>query len=87
MTAGRWPAEADEPPHVCCAREVAKELGLDLDLGRLLVVDWVAPTAVRKAWFGYVFDGGVLDDPSRIRLQSEELDAYAFISGPQLREL
>jgi len=78
--------EAGEPPHLCCVREVAEELGLELDLGRLLVVDWVPPTEVRKAWFGYVFDGGVLDDPSQIRLQPDELEAFEFISGPALRE-
>jgi 8-oxo-dGTP diphosphatase len=78
--------EAGEPPHVCCVREVAEELGLTIGLGRLLVIDWVPPTDVRKAWFGYVFDGGVLDDLSRVSLQDEELDAFAFIGQHLLRE-
>jgi 8-oxo-dGTP pyrophosphatase MutT (NUDIX family) len=71
--------EAGEPPHLCCIREVAEELGFKISLGRLLVIDWVPPNAMRKAWFGYVFDGGVLDDLSRISLQTEELDGFAFI--------
>jgi 8-oxo-dGTP diphosphatase len=74
--------EAGEPPHLCCLREIAEELGL----GRLLVLDWVPPNAVRKAWFGYVFDGGVLDDLSRISLQADELDGFAFIGQDVLRE-
>lgn len=78
--------EADEPPHVCCAREVTEELGVQVPLGRLLVLDWVAPNAVRKAWFGYVFDGGVLDDLSGIQLQSEELDAVEFVECSRLRD-
>jgi 8-oxo-dGTP diphosphatase len=78
--------EAGEPPHLCCIREVAEELGLKISPGRLLVVDWVPPNAMRKAWFGYVFDGGVLDDLSRIRLQAEELDGFAFIGQDMLRE-
>ncbi|GLY04114.1 NUDIX hydrolase [Actinoplanes sp. NBRC 101535] len=78
--------EAAEPPHACCAREVAEELGLHIDLGRLLVMDWVAPNTVRKAWFGYVFDGGVLEDLSGIALQSEELDAVEFVERSQLRQ-
>jgi 8-oxo-dGTP pyrophosphatase MutT (NUDIX family) len=78
--------EADEPPHVCCAREVTEELGLDLAVGRLLVVDWVPPNPQRKAWFGYVFDGGVLDDPSAITVQREELDGFAFVPVDELRE-
>jgi 8-oxo-dGTP diphosphatase len=77
--------EAGEPPHVCCAREVAEELGVDLNLGRLLVLDWVEPTPVRKAWFGYVFDGGLLEDPGQLTLQSEELDDVAFIDESQVR--
>lgn len=79
--------EAGEPPHVCCAREVAEELGVDLNLGRLLVLDWVEPTAVRKAWFGYVFDGGALDDLASLTLQGDELDDVAFIDGSQVRDM
>ena len=79
--------EHDEPPHLCCAREVAEELGMDLSLGRLLVLDWVEPTAIRKAWFGYVFDGGVLDDPVQLTLQNDELDAVAFIDETRVRDM
>ncbi|NYI04450.1 NUDIX domain-containing protein [Allostreptomyces psammosilenae] len=70
--------EGDEPPHACCRREVAEEVGLDVTPGRLLVVDWVTPRPGARGWFGYVFDCGTLADPSAIRLQEEELDAYAF---------
>ncbi|MET8153961.1 NUDIX domain-containing protein [Actinoplanes sp. NPDC049668] len=78
--------EAGEPPHLCCAREVAEELSLELAVGRLLVVDWVPPTEQRKAWFGFLFDGGVLEDPSRILLQSEELEEFAFATRSDLRQ-
>jgi 8-oxo-dGTP diphosphatase len=77
--------EADEPPHQCCAREVAEELGIELAVGRLLVVDWVPPTAQRKAWFGYLFDGGVIEDLSKITVQSTELDGFAFVARADLR--
>jgi 8-oxo-dGTP pyrophosphatase MutT (NUDIX family) len=73
---------ADEPPDVCCRREVAEELGLAVKLGRLLVVDWVAPTAIRRAWFGFMFNGGTLTHRSRVRLQGDELDAYEFVAVP-----
>jgi 8-oxo-dGTP pyrophosphatase MutT (NUDIX family) len=78
--------EAGEPPHVCCTREVAEELGLRITLGRLLVMDWVSPNAVRKAWFGFLFDGGVLEDLSRVTLQSDELDAVEFVDCSQIRQ-
>ncbi|MEU8332220.1 NUDIX hydrolase [Micromonospora arborensis] len=78
--------EADEAPHDCCAREVTEELGLQVAVGRLLVVDWVAPNEQRRAWFGYVFDGGVLEDVSEIKIQSAELDGFAFVARRDLRD-
>jgi ADP-ribose pyrophosphatase YjhB (NUDIX family) len=77
---------ADEPPDVCCRREVAEELGLAVELGRLLVVDWVPPTAIRRAWFGFVFDGGTLADRSMVRLQGDELDTCEFVAVPEALE-
>jgi len=78
--------EADEPPHVACGREIAEELGITIEVGRLLVVDWVPPNAERQAWFGFIFDAGVLEDGSGITLQATELDAFAFVARAQLRE-
>jgi 8-oxo-dGTP diphosphatase len=78
--------EAAEPPHLCCTREVAEELGLQLTVGRLLVMDWVAPTPVRKAWLGYLFDGGVVEDLSRLTIQDDELEDVAFLDRRELRD-
>lgn len=36
-------AEANEPPHQAAQRELREELGLRLDIHRLLWVDWVSP--------------------------------------------
>jgi 8-oxo-dGTP diphosphatase len=49
-------------------------------------MDWVAPTPERRAFMGFVFDGGVLTDASGIRLQSDELDEWAFVPRGELRE-
>ncbi|WP_018347927.1 NUDIX domain-containing protein [Longispora albida] len=73
----------DEPPHACCTREVREELGVDIVTGGLLVVDWVPPTADRKAWFGFVFDGGVLPPGQSIELQADELDGYEFVPADE----
>ena len=71
--------EHGEPPHHGCSREVTEELGLDLTPGPLLVVDWTPPAGVRpRAMVHFIFDGGVLADPDRIRLQKEELDDWRF---------
>lgn len=54
-------AEANEPPHRAAEREVREELGLDLQVGELLVVDWVAPHGPWDDSLMFVFDGGTLD--------------------------
>ena len=71
--------EHGEPPHAACAREVGEEIGLDLPIGRLLVLDWTGPAGDRpNPIVHFIFDGGLLDDPAGIRLQAEELDDYQF---------
>jgi 8-oxo-dGTP diphosphatase len=68
-----------EPPHTCALREIGEELGLHVRLGALLVVDWVPPTGDRlRPMMNFIFDGGTITDPSRIRLQTDELDAAEF---------
>ncbi|NUR28402.1 MAG: GNAT family N-acetyltransferase [Catenulispora sp.] len=74
-------AETNEPPAVAAHREVLEELGLDREIGRLLVVDWSPPRGSRPMdILAFVFDGGELsrDDIDRIRLQTEELRGYRF---------
>lgn len=72
--------EHAEPPHQACGREVREELGLDLVVGPLLVIDWAPPEGDRPDPIIYLlFDGGVLHDPSGIRLQYEELDGFEFV--------
>ncbi|MDA0564150.1 NUDIX hydrolase [Streptomonospora sp. S1-112] len=53
-------AEANEPPAQTAWRELREELGLDIELGGLLCVDWVAPHGPWDDLLMFVFDGGVL---------------------------
>jgi 8-oxo-dGTP diphosphatase len=77
--------EHAEPPHVACAREVLEEIGLDLPIGRLLVVGWSAPDGDRpNPIMHFVFDGGTLAGPGGIVLQEEELDDYRFTSPAEV---
>jgi 8-oxo-dGTP diphosphatase len=72
--------EDGEPPHEGCAREAREELGLSVPVGQLLAVDWLAPEGLRpKPLVSFIFDGGVLADPSAIVPQEEELDAFRFV--------
>jgi 8-oxo-dGTP diphosphatase len=79
--------EDGEAPHEGCAREVREEIGLRLPVGALLAVAWIAPDGRRpRPLVAFVFDGGVLADPSPIVLQEEELDDYRFVPPSALAE-
>ena len=77
--------EAGETPSQACARELAEELDLTVQLGRLLVVDW-APHPEQGDRVLFVFDGGVLSaaDVEAIRLPADELASYAFVEPGEI---
>ncbi|WP_219518596.1 NUDIX domain-containing protein [Nonomuraea ceibae] len=72
--------EEGEPPEDACARELREELGLEVKVGQLLVVDWAPPYGHRTRPLVYLlFDAGTMNDPA-IRLQYAELDDAAFFA-------
>jgi 8-oxo-dGTP pyrophosphatase MutT (NUDIX family) len=72
--------EDGESPAAAAAREVQEELGVSLEVGRMLVVDW-APLGDRDRLL-FVFDGGVLDDGTlaQLRVDGEELGAFELVA-------
>ncbi|MEU5692458.1 NUDIX hydrolase [Actinosynnema sp. NPDC020468] len=76
--------EADESPKAACAREVLEELGLELPVGRLLVVDWLPRKGVWSDSHQFVFDGGVLtaDRVAALGPHDAELDGLKFLALP-----
>lgn len=76
-------AEANERPDACVRRELREELGLDLALGRLLVIDWVPPHGPWDDMLAFVFDGGTLPRSAAIRMLDGELNGFGFYS-PEL---
>ncbi len=73
--------EAEEKPHEAAAREVAEELGLKLNVGMLLLVDWSAPMGKRPSSIMYfLFDGGTIEDTAGLSLDEEEIEAAAFFT-------
>lgn len=78
-------AEPNEPPHRAAERELREELGLDLSLGTMLVVDWVAPHGPWDDSLMFIFDGGVLDDRqiASLRVVDPEIRAFRFCSPVQ----
>ncbi len=80
--------EFGEPPHLGCYREVAEEVGLDVTVGQLLVVDWSQPYGDEmRAIMHFLFDGGQVDDPSEIVVQESELDGFTFATEAELPAL
>jgi ADP-ribose pyrophosphatase YjhB (NUDIX family) len=72
--------EENEAPLEGCRREIAEELGVQLPVTRLLVVDWIPRLGVWHDALVFVFDGGVLDPElaAGIRLPPDELAAAHF---------
>lgn len=74
--------EADESPATAATREVAEELGLDLPIGRPLVIRWLGPTDDDP--HGVVvfdYDGGHLptEAVARIQVPPDELRGSRFV--------
>jgi 8-oxo-dGTP diphosphatase len=80
--------EPGESPRSACNREVREELGLNVQLGRMLSIDW-APHPEEGDKILFIFDGGrlTLDQLQSIRLDDNELSAYQFATPEELDDL
>lgn len=67
-----------------CAREVAEELGVAVDVGCLLIIDWAPATGARpRALMNSTFDCGTRPDADGLRLAADELESCAFLPPAQ----
>lgn len=78
--------EAGESPLAAVRREVTEELGISLDVGRLLVVDWLPVRPPKTEGLMLIFDGGLIDEghSARIELLAEELSEWQFEEASKL---
>ncbi|MET8764708.1 NUDIX hydrolase [Lentzea sp. NPDC004782] len=74
--------EADESPKAATIRELREELGLDVELGPLLVVDWTPRNGVWRDCHQFVFDGGVIDNATA---HDEELEGVVYLTLEEAR--
>ncbi|WP_439659529.1 NUDIX domain-containing protein [Lentzea sp. HUAS TT2] len=74
-------AESNEPPAVAAAREVREELGVQLSIGRILLLDWEAPHGPWDDQLVFVFDGGVLgpDLLKALRVSDPEISEFEIV--------
>jgi 8-oxo-dGTP diphosphatase len=73
--------EHGEAPRAACARALREEVGIEIDVGRLLVVDWMSHTGEPDGRVEFVFDGGVLTEErlETIDLPPDELASWACL--------
>jgi 8-oxo-dGTP pyrophosphatase MutT (NUDIX family) len=81
-------AEANEPPAETLRRELREELGLDIQAGQLLCIDWVSPHGPWDDLLNFIFDGGTLNDSDidGLQLIDHELRAFEFCDEGQAKE-
>lgn len=81
--------EPDESPRDAARREVREELGLHVEPGQLLVVDWVPRTGDFTEIVAFLFDGGVLtdDDIQQIAAQETEVSTFTFVDLTEAEHL
>ncbi|MFS8103973.1 NUDIX hydrolase [Lentzea alba] len=70
--------EKGETPSEACRREIAEELGLHREPGRLLVADWAPHRDDDRILF--IFEGGTLTTSDEIRLQASELKSCEWVT-------
>ena len=74
--------EADgETPWEACRREVREEVGLVVEQGRLVAVDFLRPKPAKPGGLRFLFDCGVLPEAilGSITLQEEELSEHRLV--------
>ena len=81
--------EANESPRQACRRELLEELGIDVEPGRLLCVEWQGPGPEphRTESVMFLYDGGILVDTSALVLDSSEVRAVHLVRPVDLDEV
>lgn len=78
-------AEVGESPRAAARREVREELGLDVAVGRLLVLDWNPPGYLPDDGLMLLYQGGELE-ARQIRLAEDELSDWCWCTQAMARE-
>jgi len=74
--------ERDESPRLAAQREVLEEIGLTVEPGALLAVDWISRSGEFTEIVAFLFDGGLLApaDIDRIVIEPSEVNSFRFVT-------
>ncbi|MFI5520459.1 NUDIX domain-containing protein [Streptomyces platensis] len=88
LPGGTVESDAGESPRQAARRETAEEIGLDIEPGALLAIDWVRGKD-RPPLVSYLYDGGVLDAAqlAAIRVQESELLSWRMVHWDEAQTL
>ncbi len=79
--------EENESPRAACKREIKEELGLEINLKRLLCIDYTVADEKQTESLQFIFDGGILPNETPVHLELKELSRYQFVEPEQALEL
>jgi len=82
-------AEIDESPRDAAIREVGEELGVEVEPGKLLAVDWLGPQSGYTEVLALLFDAGTLssEQASHINVDGQEIIEAAFHTAADAMDL
>ncbi|HCT81107.1 MAG TPA: NUDIX hydrolase [Micromonosporaceae bacterium] len=77
--------EPGESPHAAAQREVKEELGIEVQLARLLVVDYVPARDDRAEMVAFVFAAGLFS--GAITVDGDEISRWGWTTGLERLDL
>lgn len=78
--------ERGEAPAAACARELREELGIELNVGRLLVIEHQIDPDPRGDSVMFIYDGGVLSSDELMVVPAGELKGFGFFGRDDLAQ-